>query len=79
MEHNFGWRLRKSEHIKVVSGGHFGSDTDRQEYSHFGKGLGTGLGQYRPCKLKNKGPGGLSPRDKNQARMNKRLTLSLLH
>lgn len=33
------------------------------EHSHFGKRPGNGLGQNRPCKLKNKGPGGLSPRD----------------
>ena len=64
MEHNFGWRLRKYEDIMVVSGGHFGSDTGRQEYTHFGKGMGTGLDQYRSCKLKNKDPGGLTPRGK---------------
>ena len=27
------------------------------------KDQGNGLGQNRPCRLKNKGPGGLSPRD----------------
>lgn len=65
MGHNFGWRLRKSEDITIVSGGRFGSEIGRQNNSHFGKGLGIGLRQDRPYKLKNKDPQAWVPEGKD--------------
>ena len=46
---------------------------------HFRRGPGEWPWAEQALKLKNKGPVGLSPRDKSQAHKSKRLTLSLLH